>query len=794
MSQELHYTSVPRGLKPGARGFCTVAHTAGLSQALFERLEGLSGYRPRFKPNDPNAALNPVVWSHLRLTGTGPGVTVISRVGSAGLDYTGRENKHAHHLVLDPGERPSGGPAWLLSRPGFMQATWTEAPRVLPNGPSVPAGDRPPAICRAWESQAGDAGWAGVVAESFLADSKRPIVVIYDPGADILALFAEAVALLPPEHRWEATFSTYFTGLAPGISCGWRGVLRDSPEERQARSNPDSLIIDLGRPARVSQVSALVNQARTGVRPATVRPAPRPRSSAEVPVPSRTSVTPSPVADFSINVDDSSIAPPPPGPRPRRPSQTVSPRTSGSAWPIVGASAAAFALGLALGGTGVALYFRNDSPRPEIELAKADTPKVEHTATTKPDPGPTKIKTEGVVQTETPSTRHNANLIPPETGAEAATIGADDPASSAAEPSKKPVEKTLTPSPSGTSPAKSGQNPTGSADPGDKGETTRPSQPGVDPIKKPSDNVPPTIGFFKIPLLFDPLIDSPSSIKVGGPVKNLSLIGGEDPALKPYFFNVAKDDKEQGHFNINEGKDTTRRIGTFEIKGSAVFFAWDVTTALMENELKKSLFDCVLAIDLENNTRSHYLLRDPMMKPLPRPLKDWRKKSPPPKGDSWDFEVAWCGKVPGEHPDLDGTKRLFSLKKVLITQESGEVLTLQPDSTDKKKYYVPLGPPKKLSVELWGKSLGDLRFSLPRKPRTEVEIGVYLSSLARPDNPTLTAEEKKKLEKWREEAEQERLWIKTVDALLGGRVEAVVTFKAGDMEFALPKLESGDSQ
>src|SRR4051794_14124966 len=104
MSQELHYTSVPRGLKPGAQGFCTVAHTAGISQALLERLEGLSGYRPRFKPNDPNEALNPVVWSHFRLTGTGPGVTVVSRVGPAGLDYTGRENKHAHHVVLDSGE------------------------------------------------------------------------------------------------------------------------------------------------------------------------------------------------------------------------------------------------------------------------------------------------------------------------------------------------------------------------------------------------------------------------------------------------------------------------------------------------------------------------------------------------------------------------------------------------------------------------------------------------------------------------------------------------------------------
>ena len=54
MSHELHYTSVARGLKPGSQGFCTVAVSAGLPGPIADRLEGLSGYRPLFSPNDPS--------------------------------------------------------------------------------------------------------------------------------------------------------------------------------------------------------------------------------------------------------------------------------------------------------------------------------------------------------------------------------------------------------------------------------------------------------------------------------------------------------------------------------------------------------------------------------------------------------------------------------------------------------------------------------------------------------------------------------------------------------------------
>ena len=61
MSQELHYTSVPRGLLPGTRGFCTVASTPNMSGPLRERLEGLSGYQQVFPPHDPKAALTQLI-------------------------------------------------------------------------------------------------------------------------------------------------------------------------------------------------------------------------------------------------------------------------------------------------------------------------------------------------------------------------------------------------------------------------------------------------------------------------------------------------------------------------------------------------------------------------------------------------------------------------------------------------------------------------------------------------------------------------------------------------------------
>ena len=121
MAFELLYTSAPQGLQPGVSGFCTVAMTRGLPSALAEKLESLSAYRAIFAPSDPQAHLNPITHSHVRLQVAGRSYHVLSRIGPAGLDYSDRPNKFAHHLVLEPRELPAGGPAWLLLQPGVMR-------------------------------------------------------------------------------------------------------------------------------------------------------------------------------------------------------------------------------------------------------------------------------------------------------------------------------------------------------------------------------------------------------------------------------------------------------------------------------------------------------------------------------------------------------------------------------------------------------------------------------------------------------------------------------------------------
>ncbi len=267
MSQELHYTSAPRGLRPGSRGFGMVAATVGLSDSMADRLEALSAYRSVYPPGDPSERLNPIAYHHVRLSIGGMIHDVLSRIGPAGLDYSGRPNKYAHHVVLDPDEHPEAGPAWLLARPEFLCETWEGEPRIFPNGVGVPRGDRPPDVARRWEAQVGDAGWAGVLAGSFLDDPRRPVFLVFRPGIELLPLFVEAIALLPVARRWDVEFTTYLTSLPPGVSCHWRGVLDGSPELKAARGLPNAMILDLVRPPGQAPGGRLVHLARTGQMP-----------------------------------------------------------------------------------------------------------------------------------------------------------------------------------------------------------------------------------------------------------------------------------------------------------------------------------------------------------------------------------------------------------------------------------------------------------------------------------------------------------------------------------------------
>ncbi|WP_437229471.1 hypothetical protein SH661x_001458 [Planctomicrobium sp. SH661] len=267
MIQELLYTSAPKGLKPGSRGFCTVLSTSGMPAPVATALESLSGYRPVFPPGDPQASQNPVVYSHLQMSLSGRRSSVLSRIADYGLDYSQRTNKLAHHLVLDPADRPSAGPAWTLAQSGMIRDQWDGELKVVSGERRLPQGKTAVAKCTAWEELTGDAGWAGVLAESFLKHPEQPAYIIFSPGMNLLPLMEEAISLLPASRRWDVTFSTYFTKIPNGVTCNWRCLLADSPEAVESRRYVQSLRIDLTKPLPPAKGGPLVSAARTGVLP-----------------------------------------------------------------------------------------------------------------------------------------------------------------------------------------------------------------------------------------------------------------------------------------------------------------------------------------------------------------------------------------------------------------------------------------------------------------------------------------------------------------------------------------------
>ena len=271
MAQELIYTSASQGLLPGSSGFCTVARTVGLSPVLAGILESRSGYRHLFPPQSDKAGLNPVNWVHgtIRLAQTP--THILSRIGDAGLDYTKRSNVIAHHLILGPDELKSCGPAAILAQSELMRSAWEQPPTEFPQErpiPSLPPNPTADSLrCVHWERATGDAGWGGVLAESVL--QSRTACLLYEPGTDLLPLFAESIALVPELLRWKITFSTYVREVPPGATFLWKGMLAGTPEAEQMRANKGILLIDLTATdqshLKPKDSSAFVKVARTGI-------------------------------------------------------------------------------------------------------------------------------------------------------------------------------------------------------------------------------------------------------------------------------------------------------------------------------------------------------------------------------------------------------------------------------------------------------------------------------------------------------------------------------------------------
>jgi hypothetical protein len=279
MALELYYTSSPRGLRPGTSGLCTVAMTRSMSVALASRLESLCGYRP--PGEDIPIERWPIALSHWTIDIGGVERHVLAAVRPVKPDHTMRSNTLAHFAVLHTSELDPAGAAWMLAQPETSASTWSGEPRHLDAERAVPRGGPAGArACTTWASVAGDAGWAGVLANAAMLDPAKPATVIYPMGTRALDLIAEAMSLLPAAYRWRVTFTTYFTQPIAGVRCTWRFCLDGTTAATAARQS-GGLVIDAAAPHPCTRTGEFVDAARAGRAPVLAAPAVHAASTAK---------------------------------------------------------------------------------------------------------------------------------------------------------------------------------------------------------------------------------------------------------------------------------------------------------------------------------------------------------------------------------------------------------------------------------------------------------------------------------------------------------------------------------
>ncbi len=278
MPWQLVYTSAPRGLLSGQSGFCTVARSADLREALVQRLEQISSYHYLRVADVQNNGGNPTICAFRILDIRGAKYQVLTRIVPCGLDFTARTNHLAHHLILQPVELAQlPSPAALLRHWGGWLASWQGEARFLEDVPLDDfAGARIGSLpAQTWLRATGDAGRAAGLLES---ECVRGCYLVCPPGGEgqLLDMFGETLQLLDltgqyPLRPWRHTFTTFLQGEDNPADFQWRGCQEGTPAYQQAVQR-SATILTL-RAVRVP-ANSLVKVAREGQRPLPASTAP----------------------------------------------------------------------------------------------------------------------------------------------------------------------------------------------------------------------------------------------------------------------------------------------------------------------------------------------------------------------------------------------------------------------------------------------------------------------------------------------------------------------------------------
>jgi hypothetical protein len=244
MPWQLIYTSAPRGLLSGQSGFCTVARSADLREALAQRLEQISSYHYLRVAEAATANRNPTIAAFRLLDLRGAKYYVLTRIQPCGLDFTARTNHLAHHLVLQPDELAKlPSPAAILRHWPHWRASWQGEPRLLEevDAASFAAVGKNFLPAQTWARLTGDGGRAAGLLES---ECVRGCYLLCPPGSEeqVLQMYCETLQLLNfngqfPLRPWRHPFTSFLQAEDNPNDFQWRACQEDTPAYKLALSH-----------------------------------------------------------------------------------------------------------------------------------------------------------------------------------------------------------------------------------------------------------------------------------------------------------------------------------------------------------------------------------------------------------------------------------------------------------------------------------------------------------------------------------------------------------------------------
>jgi hypothetical protein len=235
MPWQLIYTSAQRGLLSGQSGFCTVARSRDLREALAQRLEQISSYHYLRVAEAATANRNPTVCAFRILDLRGSKYPVLTRIQPCGLDFTARTNHLAHHLVFQADELAQlPSPAAILRNWNGWVTAWQGEPRILedPSLEGFSAGAKSCLPAQTWLRVTGDAGRAAGLLES---ECIRGCYLVCPPGGEqqVLDMFCETLQLLNLNGQyalrpWRHPFTTFLQAEDNPADFQWRACVSAS--------------------------------------------------------------------------------------------------------------------------------------------------------------------------------------------------------------------------------------------------------------------------------------------------------------------------------------------------------------------------------------------------------------------------------------------------------------------------------------------------------------------------------------------------------------------------------------